>query len=233
MEDVDPDLNFYNNIAFNDTMYKLPSEIQDSVDDSTHFEFSILHANCRGLVYNFDKLQSLVDTIPTNISVIATTETWTESHNEKNCQLDGYNFEVISRRHKSCGGVGLYVNHSLRYTLRNDLCVSVPDTLECVFIELELTKMLVGCLYRPPGSDVASFTAQLDTLLSRINNEKKIAYIAGDFNINLLKYDSHVPTSEYVNCVFSHYFYPTINRPTRITEMSATLIDNIITNDVN
>ena len=47
----------------------------------------------------------------------------------------------------------------------------------------------------------------------------------------MLKYDSHVPTSEYVNCVFSHYFYPTINRPTRITEMSATLIDNITTND--
>ena len=46
-----------------------------------------------------------------------------------------------------------------------------------------------------------------------------------------MKYDTHVPTSDYINCIFSHYFYPTINRPTRITDTSATLIDNILTNN--
>jgi len=165
MEDVDPDLNFYNNIAFKDAVYTLPSEIQAS-------EFSILHANCRGLEYNFDKLQSLVDTIPTSISVIAISETWTDPNSENNYQLNGYNFEVISRRHKSCGGVGLFVNHSLRYKLRKDLCICVPDIIECIFIELELNKVIVGCLYRPPGSDLASFTAQFDTLLSKLMKKK-------------------------------------------------------------
>lgn len=44
------------------------------------------------------------------------------------------------------------------------------------------------------------------------------------------KYDTHIPTSDYINCIFSHHFYPTVNKPTRITATSATLIDNIITN---
>ena len=63
-------------------------------------------------------------------------------------------------------------------------------------------------------------------------SEKKRAFIGGDYNINLLKFDSHHQTNDFVNCLFSHSFMPVIiiNRPTRITESSATLIDNIITN---
>jgi len=114
--------------------------------------------------------------------------------------------------------------------LRADLCIDVPDVIESIFIELNTDNTIVGCVYRPPGADVATFTAYVDTILSKINKERKKCYIAGDYNIDLLKYDTHVPTSDYINCIFSHHFYPTVNRPTRITATSATLIDNIITN---
>ena len=36
--------------------------------------------------------------------------------------------------------------------------------------------------------------------------------------------------SRFANCIFSHSFLPTVNKPTIITEYTATLIDNIITN---
>ena len=49
----------------------------------------------------------------------------------------------------------------------------------------------------------------------------------------MLKYEIHGPTTDYVNCIFSHYFFPMINRPTRITSSSATLIDNVISNVCN
>ncbi|MGE5862423.1 MAG: RNA-directed DNA polymerase, partial [Nitrososphaerales archaeon] len=88
----------------------------------------------------------------------------------------------------------------------------------------------VGCVYKPPDSDVTSFTANFDSLLSVISSQKQLCCIAGDFNIDILKTDSHAPTSNFVNCIFAHSFYPVINKPTRITETSATLIDNIFTN---
>ena len=70
----------------------------------------------------------------------------------------------------------------------------------------------------------------MDRLLTIINNEKKTGYILGDFNINILKSDVHVDTCSFTDCLFSNLFLPTVTCPTRITETSATLIDNIITN---
>ena len=78
--------------------------------------------------------------------------------------------------------------------------------------------------------DVALFTAYFDNVLSRVNSEKKTCYISGDYNINLLKCDTHISTSDFANCIFSHSFLPPVNKPTRITDYTATLIDNIITN---
>ena len=51
----------------------------------------------------------------------------------------------------------------------------------------------------------------------------------GDYNINLLNCTSYSNTSDFVNVMFSSSFLPLINRPTRISETSVTLIDNILT----
>ena len=64
---------------------------------------------------------------------------------------------------------------------------------------------------------------------------KKQTYIMGDFNIDLLKVDDHRPTHDYLELIFSYSLLPTctIYKPTRITETTATIIDNILTNDEN
>ena len=53
----------------------------------------------------------------------------------------------------------------------------------------------------------------------------------GEFNINL-NCNIDKSTSDYVDTLYSHAFFPTINSPTRITANSKTLIDNIFYNDV-
>ena len=55
----------------------------------------------------------------------------------------------------------------------------------------------------------------------------------GDFNINLLQYDTNITVQNFIYMLSSQSFYPTINKPTRITESSATLIDNVLTNDLH
>ena len=66
---------------------------------------------------------------------------------------------------------------------------------------------------------------------SIIKEENKIAYLMGDFNIDLLKVNLHAKTNEFVNEVISQGFLPKITRPTRVTPHSATLIDHIYSND--
>ena len=53
----------------------------------------------------------------------------------------------------------------------------------------------------------------------------------GDFDLDLLKYQKHNYNNDFLDTMFSHCFIPLINRPTRITSHTATLIDNIFVNN--
>ena len=48
-----------------------------------------------------------------------------------------------SRQHKQCGGVGLFIRNSLKYKLRDDLCIDTPDVIESIFIELDCYNMVI------------------------------------------------------------------------------------------
>ena len=50
------------------------------------------------------------------------------------------------------------------------------------------------------------------------------------FNIDLFKIDTNGQTTDFINGMFASAFYPTISRPTRVTQQTATIIDNIIAN---
>jgi len=66
--------------------------------------------------------------------------------------------------------------------------------------------------------------------LNKLNKENKDVYIAGDFNIDLLKYDTNNKYQEFYNLMTSSGFLPMILQPTRITSETMTIIDNIYTN---
>ena len=51
--------------------------------------------------------------------------------------------------------------------------------------------------------------------------------------LTLLSYNEYAPTQKFVDSLFSHMFLPLINKSTRITAHSATLIDNIFTNNIS
>ena len=80
---------------------------------------------------------------------------------------------------------------------------------------------------------VADFINSLEGILSTISFENKLSsYLMGDFNINILNSQSHQPTNEFINLMLSNSMYPLISKPTRITSSTATLIDNIFTNNL-
>ena len=67
--------------------------------------------------------------------------------------------------------------------------------------------------------------------MNRISSEKKITYLSGDFNINLLNTETDNEILRFYEIMTSNLFVPHITLPTRITTRSQTLIDNIFSNN--
>ena len=61
----------------------------------------------------------------------------------------------------------------------------------------------------------------------------KNVYICGDFNIDLLKIEVNNETKVFIDTMYSMGLFPLIIRPSRLTEFTSTLIDNIFSNIVN
>ena len=86
-------------------------------------------------------------------------------------------------------------------------------------------------MYRTPGSNLDTFCENIEHILSNAKTIKTI-FVCGDFNIDLLKYDTHSNTKTFLDTMYSFGLYPLIDKPTRVTESSTTLIDNIFNNEL-
>ena len=72
---------------------------------------------------------------------------------------------------------------------------------------------LCCCLYRHPSTDMSSFIDHID---QKVQKENKTVFMMGDFNINLLKYQSHPETNDFINFMVSHHLFPHILHPTKV-----------------
>ena len=108
------------------------------------------------------------------------------------------------------------------------------NSFEAVWVEIKNKKaknVLCGCVYLHPNSDTEDFNNYISKCLTIVNKEKKECYVSGDFNIDLLKYETINKHTEFLNTITSLGFLPHILQPTRITESSSTIIDNIYGNN--
>ena len=122
-----------------------------------------------------------------------------------------------------------------QYALLTIIDNSLFNTFAFLSVSVKLLDSIVNfvVVYRPPGQDLSKFISEFEVLLQVLSKEKSLSYICGDFNINLLNYDTHLLTQSYLDLLLSFSFRPLINMPTRITEPSCTLIDKMFTNDLS
>ena len=69
-------------------------------------------------------------------------------------------------------------------------------------------------------------------MIRKVSNPNKSMFLCGDFNLDLLTYNNNLPTKRFIDMMFSLGMFPLISKPSRITDVSATLIDNIFTNEL-
>ena len=66
----------------------------------------------------------------------------------------------------------------------------------------------------------------MNHILEKISFENNEIFLLGNFNINLLNYETYRPTAEFLDDIYSDSFASYITLPTQITPRSKTLIDN-------
>ena len=231
LQDYDIDEHLPSNI---DSSYHSVHDLSTSTTSPT--DLSFLHINIRSLSCHFDELQSLLVNLNIGFNVVAVSETWDSFARpvSSNINMAGYTF-LSSKSHSQNGGVGLYIKTSLGPVPRPDL-VSDSEDYETVWAEIENSKdknILICCAYRHPSSEVEHFTEYIQKTLSNPSVANKHVFILGDFNINLLNYDSHTATCDFVSLLLSQHFLPYIIHPTRVSDHSSTIIDNIFSNVCN
>ena len=72
--------------------------------------------------------------------------------------------------------------------------------------------------------NVSGFNFLINQPLDKISEEQKQIFLLGDFNINLLNYNEHQPTNEFLDSLASNSIIPYILQPTRLTTHSKTLL---------
>ena len=197
--------------------------------------FSLFHLNTCSLSKNFENREYLLDSTNFNFDVIAISETRITKNKAQinHIDLTNYSYEHCPTE-SSAGGSLLYIRNNLSYKTRNDLNIYKSAELESTFIEIinhKNSNIIVGCIYRHPAMDLNEFNDYyLNELLHKLSSENKSVILLGDFNVDLMKYDNHHSTNEFLDSLSSHLFLPHITQPTRIRDSSKTLIDNIFSN---
>lgn len=144
--------------------------------------------------------------------------------------IDGFNAHFRNKS-TSGGGLALYINKAFTCLPLHDITLQLPH-IEALFLNvLRPHKFIIGIIYRPPNSNIHDFKEALAHILDSVSRKKMHCYIMGDFNINLLDNTDYV--RDFSNQFFSHTFFPVINKPTRVTKISATIIDHFWTNNMH
>ena len=223
------DDNIVNNVQ---SQYYSIDHIKESKNNKA---FKLFHTNVNGLEHKFLSLSTFITCSEIEFDVINISETSLTEGTEfiENINIDGYlqPFSLGSKCSK--GGVTIYARDNLNVFERHDLN-EVNNNFEAIWVEIvniDSKNVICACIYRHPSTDIDFLTEYVTNCLTTINSEDKICYVSGDFNIDLLKYETSKKHSDFINALTSSGYLPFVLQPTRITEYSSTIIDNIYSNN--
>ena len=132
-------------------------------------------------------------------------------------------------RNPNCGGgVGFFVSNKFEFEVLEEESIFVDGVYESLWVKVEVAKnnfKIIGNIYRPNTAPKASIKQAVEihsSILSKITKNKEYSKcsieIVGDFNIDLLQFQNHEQTNEFLEASFSFGLLPVITKPTRIRE---------------
>lgn len=220
-------------LVFESNYYSF-DEFNKKYSDNTR-NLRLFHINVRSLLPKQDDIGAILSKLGCEFDILCFTETWLSDATLNLVNFGGYiSFNTVRRHGLRGGGVSIFVKDNFQCRIIDSLS-KCEDVIETVFVEgqREHKKILVGCIYRPPGGNSNEFLLILEDILSNISTSAyESVILAGDFNYNLLNAITDIPCSDFLNIMFLKSYSPSISKPTRITDVGYSLIDNIFTNNI-
>ena len=163
-----------------------------------------------------------------HIDILCVCETWLDSSiDDKFIKIP--NFNIVRCDAGRGSGVCIYIREGFRFSTIGT-SVDKFEGVEDVWIQVQLRKFpsfVIGCVYRHPKALVASFT-YLSNVFRSILLRKKPVIIIGDINDDLL-----IRSNNISKVIRDLNLKQLIEKPTRLTNNSSTLLDVVITNRTN
>ena len=163
----------------------------------------MFHLNIGSLTSHFEELQASLGLCEFPFDKIGIFEPkHIDGHNlTTNVSLEGY-FLYGQPTKSSYGEEALYVNEKLDHFCRNDPGLSKKNLFETKSVEIKQKKgknILCCCAYRHPGTDVDEFKDDFEKVFQKISKENKLIYLMGDFNFDLLNYETGTGTAGFLD----------------------------------
>ena len=198
------------------------------------------HLSINSILPKIEQLRSLL--INSNISVLGITETKLDNTvNNEEVEINAYNL-IRSDRNRKGRGIACYIKTNISFNYH-----SLSENFENILIDILLPKskpITLGIIYRPP--EKSSFIDDFNIVLKELPSQRNETYFLGDFNINLfferslrLK-KSYAKRREaqsnqrllkpYLRICSAFGLTQMINRLTRSTLKTSSLLDHILTN---
>lgn len=211
------------------SLYYSLSGLNESYTDNSQ-DFKLMHLNIRSLYPKIDNFTSLLQTTGIQFDIMCLSETWINNSTVNLISITEYKaFHLYRGNNDRGGGVSLFIHSSYDCELLENFRICLSH-IECLFLIMNGRgkRIVVGVVYRPPSSSVDQFVKDLEYIIQSIpvRNFHEF-FICGDFNLDLLGMTDNADSLNFANMMFMHCFSPTITKPTRVTENSLTLIDNI------
>ena len=161
-----------------------------------------------------------INSLKLEFTMIALTETWLDKNKQDLYIMPKYN--CINRFRNQGGGVSLFIRNDIKYMSRLDL-EYFDGEMESSFIKIDknvfnlASNVVVADMYRIPNTYMEIFDDRVSDIMNIVQRERKICYLLGDLNVDLLKYESHQSTAASLDTLYSYNVFPLITKPTRVT----------------
>ena len=189
--------------------------------------------NAQWIRAKFDDFQIAMTEInkKCHVSIICIQESWLSSECcTKIFELPDYQLISKGKYYSNHEGLLIYVHND--YYCEPITIKEGTTGWENLFIKIRHNSPgsktnMIGNIYHVPKElllDFHTFQGEFDEALELLRTKRSPIYLCGDFNTDLLK----INTKDHYNTFYNNL---TATRPTRVTNHSATLIDNIFSTE--
>ena len=125
--------------------------------------------------------------------------------------VPGYEFYHKGRSTRKGGGVGIFVSQRISTGVKTldqipfhdeifeNLVITIPDAIATKNNNYK-KDLTIAAIYRPPNNECnETFETELEKTLRIAKKNKSELVLIGDFNLDLLKYETHLPTANYMD----------------------------------